>query len=187
MKLIETAGRTVSEMPYICLSHCWGPNLDQVAVTTKTTNLTERLHRVRAEELSRTFVEAIEIARNLQKLYIWIDALCICQDSLEDWRAVSANMASIYINAVFTLAASASKNSSEGLFRVRDPFITLRLVLAWHDLPDREILLAPPMITPCYDSGPLSTRGWCYQERKLPPRVVLGVRVLADAGVASLC
>jgi hypothetical protein len=113
MKLIETAGRTVSEMPYICLSHCWGPNLDQVAVTTKTTNLTERLHQVRAEELSRTFVEAIEIAPNLQKLYIWIDALRICQDSLEDWRAVSANMASIYINAVFTLAASASKNSSK--------------------------------------------------------------------------
>jgi hypothetical protein len=28
------------------------------------------------------------------------------------------------------------------------------------------------MITPCYDSGPLSTRGWCYQERKLLPRVL---------------
>ena len=51
--------------------------------------------------------------------YLRIDSLCIVQESDDDKGREIPEMASIYGNAVFNIAASAAADATEGLFRER--------------------------------------------------------------------
>jgi len=48
--------------------------------------------------------------------YVWIDSLCIIQDSREDWFKEAAQMANVYSNAQVTIAATSSTGSADSLF-----------------------------------------------------------------------
>jgi hypothetical protein len=56
--------------------------------------------------LPRTLQDAVMIARFRDFEYIWIDCLCILQDSIEDLGREAARMADIYSIAVLYIAAS---------------------------------------------------------------------------------
>ena len=105
-------------MQYIALSHVWG---DVDFLTLKK----ENQHRLRLgitiERLTKAFQEAIITAAFLGYSFLWIDSLCIIQDSNEDWDRESVTMCDIYKNAAFTIVASAARNGKEGLFRPQDP------------------------------------------------------------------
>jgi hypothetical protein len=73
--LLCTKGETGD---YIALSHCWG---SAQTLTTTTTNLEERQNGIVWQALPKTFRDAIRVTRELGFDYIWIDSLCILQDS----------------------------------------------------------------------------------------------------------
>jgi hypothetical protein len=60
------------------------------------------------ESLPALFQDAVVATRNLGIPYLWIDSICIIQDSKQDWEAESAKMGSVYRNAYVTIAASVS-------------------------------------------------------------------------------
>jgi hypothetical protein len=62
------------------------------------------------------FHDACIATRKLGYQYLWIDSLCIIQDSKEDWEIESAKMGDIYMRASLTLAAAAAKDSDGGMF-----------------------------------------------------------------------
>ena len=100
-------------LEYACLSHCWGGI--QPLRTTK--HFFKQFKQViRWEMLPRTFQDAITVARSLKIHYIWVDSLCIIQDSRDDWARECGQMAQIYQNAVVTLAAMGASNSTKGCF-----------------------------------------------------------------------
>jgi hypothetical protein len=72
--------------PWLALSHCWG--LEQSFTTTSST-LDFFTKGILMSDLPQTFKDAIWITRRLGYQYIWIDSLCIIQDSAEDWEAES--------------------------------------------------------------------------------------------------
>jgi Heterokaryon incompatibility protein (HET) len=120
-------------MCYTTLSRCWG--LKQSLVLKKSTS--SRLQRgFPVEELPKTFREAVQLTQQLGVHYIWIDALCIFQDSGEDWRMEAATMSEVYSNSFLNIAASTAKDNDTGLFSAQHalspmPFRTevdLRLV-----------------------------------------------------------
>lgn len=53
--------------------------------------------------------------------YLWVDSLCIIQDSTEDWLAESAVMGKAYENGIWYIATTASEDGKWGLYRTRDP------------------------------------------------------------------
>ncbi|PHH73281.1 hypothetical protein CDD80_3925 [Ophiocordyceps camponoti-rufipedis] len=57
------------------------------------------------------------MARQLQIPYLWIDSLCIVQDSKPDWLNESSKMGAIYRNSCLCIAASASANNKIGFLR----------------------------------------------------------------------
>lgn len=59
------------------------------------------------------------VVRYLDIGYIWIDCLCILQDSKADWEHEAAHMADIYSNAYLTIAASRAKHCGEGFLGTR--------------------------------------------------------------------
>lgn len=101
---------------YLALSYCWGSNANLVALRS---NLEQLRVSVPFEQLARTCQDAITITRYLGFRYIWIDSLCIIQDSRDDWEAESANMGYIYMKAFLCIAATAAPSSDVGIFQSR--------------------------------------------------------------------
>jgi hypothetical protein len=98
---------------YASLSHCWGK---LKIITLTTSNLAGFQHEIPLKELPKTFQEAIYVTRYLGLQYIWIDSLCILQDSSEDWAKESVQMADVYGAAEINIAATGAADGSGGCF-----------------------------------------------------------------------
>lgn len=68
---------------YLTLSHCWGT---KKFTTLQQGNLEAFCSEVPEHALSKTFKDAIKVARELRFRYLWIDSLCITQDDRGDWH-----------------------------------------------------------------------------------------------------
>lgn len=99
---------------YVCLSHCWGT---ANFLTTTRSNLAEHEESLALEKLALTFQDAISFTLRLGYRYLWIDSLCIIQDSVEDWREQGSKMADIYEGADVMLSAAANLASKNHLFK----------------------------------------------------------------------
>ena len=165
---------------YLALSHCWGLTMPPTATTTSST-ITERLQAIPVAGLSRTFADFISIARRMHIQYVWIDSLCIIQDSKEDWEKEAAQMASVYSNAYCTIAASSSANGNGGC-RVdpdSEPYGPVTLPFNETDKNGNSTIqrvrvfsLFGKPITSILQQDPLSSRGWTFQERELSNRIL---------------
>ncbi|KAI1147352.1 HET-domain-containing protein [Nemania diffusa] len=96
---------------YIALSHRWG---GQVSLQLKGDNFDEFKQAISFSRFPKTFQDAIKICRALAVDYIWIDSLCIVQDSKEDWDIAGSMMDQIYANSWLTIAADAAENGETG-------------------------------------------------------------------------
>lgn len=169
LRLVESAAVTG---PYATLSYCWGGA--KPPSTTKA-NLSTRLQDIPEDSLPVVFRQAIQLARMLDIPYIWIDSLCIIQDSVEDWEAESQRMYLYYRNGSINIAAATSENPdtsltkdleytwSSGSVHVHDPQGT-----PW-SINTRRL---PNLMGSSMDLGPLYTRAWTFQESLFAPRTI---------------
>lgn len=170
-----------SELPedskYITLSHCWGPHGPQSAGRLLQSNLDSLRVSVPPEIVPKTFADTFFIASSLGIDYVWIDSLCILQDSREDWNRNAAFMWAIYANSYLTVAATASSDPSQGLFRSRST-ATLSNGIVEVGAGNEKVRAGTYC---CYDEdewralvdkAPLNQRAWVLQERVISPRVV---------------
>ncbi|KAI1204180.1 HET-domain-containing protein [Annulohypoxylon truncatum] len=167
--------------PYIALSHCWG---GVVPIMTRTETLGKFKKGIPIESFPKTFQDAIFITRQLQCRYLWIDSLCIVQDSAEDWRDEASRMANVYGNAYITILATASLDSRGGLFHQHDPLDAKHVIKRTTEKGEAIIVEVRPALEhePYFASSPyglessvqapLLERSWCYQEYLLAPRVL---------------
>lgn len=195
--LVNTSGRAFEDMPYLTLSHCWGKRPNHAAKTTKG-NVKDRMVHLSTRELSKTILDALSITQYLGFRYIWIDTLCVVQNSAEDWEENCARMATIYANSACTISASASNDDNEGCLMPRDPNTTGWMGIEFpHPFPSDydlvsnriicnqqwpvhisaaalKVILHPNLSDPkqLVEAGPLSQRGWALQERCLSPRIL---------------
>jgi hypothetical protein len=88
---------------------------------TTSTTLSQFKTEIKWDDLPKTFHDAVTICRRLDVEYIWIDALCIIQDSEPDWQNQASKMASNFENVYFTIAATKAKDSSQGFFFRNQP------------------------------------------------------------------
>jgi hypothetical protein len=101
---------------WVALSYCWGGNSDFV-LTKKSYN--RMLHGVPVDEFPATIRDAIIITRALDIKYLWVDALCIFQDSKSDWEIEAPQMSAVYSNAALTVISAASSSAKIGIFHQR--------------------------------------------------------------------
>ena len=111
---------------YVTLSHRWGEAPQTLKLESDTLETFKKGLKLR--ELPQTFRDAIEFAARLHKIwYIWIDSLCIIQDSDNDWLKESALMHQVYSESYLNISATAAENSDEGIYWNRTP------KLLWED------------------------------------------------------
>ncbi|CEI59924.1 hypothetical protein FVEN_g8270 [Fusarium venenatum] len=172
IRLVATKVERKGIYCYATLSHCWG---DANILKLQSSTLDAFQQGISLSLLPKTFVEAIAVSRRFSIPYLWIDSLCIIQDSVADWRAEAASMEDVYSNSRLNIMATASRNSHEGLFRSRDPkHLALCIVESqWTDAAnDRFSIVQDEMWRTEMTNAPLNQRGWVLQERILPPRAL---------------
>lgn len=158
---------------YMTLSHCWG----SAQFLKLTTGSVEQLSMgIYLSSLPQTFQDAAKIAKRLGVQYLWIDSLCIFQDSVEDWQRESSMMGDVYKGALCNIAATASADSSGGCFRKREPRLlepcTITTGYTNHSNNEYHIRENDYLRNILHCRQPLFHRGWVVQERVLPPRVL---------------
>ncbi|KAL2060735.1 hypothetical protein VTL71DRAFT_9376 [Oculimacula yallundae] len=176
---------------YVALSHCWGG-----LVPIMTTNAT--IHdfvRKLPSEIPKTFADAIKVTRAMGQRYLWIDSLCILQDSGDDWEAEAAKMDQVYSQALFTIVADAAENSSSGFLGPHARTVRKSVALACELPPSTDDINTSPCRAiyarergdlafqlPYHDFYPDSPWGgdpWGFHQDKLPIRSKLSTRAWA--------
>jgi hypothetical protein len=149
---------------YVALSHCWGL---EPAITTTLATLHERQRKIPKSSMPASFRDAVIISKRLGVKYLWIDSLCIVQDSTDDWRTESAKMQDYYRNAYLTISALESPNSYHGILNARKK----KLVQLTSEV---NLYLRPQLRRQddVFREAVLNTRAWTLQERLLSTRVV---------------
>ncbi|KAK0732180.1 heterokaryon incompatibility protein-domain-containing protein [Lasiosphaeris hirsuta] len=102
---------------YVALSYCWGgtEELEYNPPLKATASTWSSLRTgIPVKDLPLTMHQATKICRRLGIPYIWIDALCILQDSVSDWESESRKMATIYSVAKLTIFAASSTSCHSG-------------------------------------------------------------------------
>ncbi|KAI1651710.1 HET-domain-containing protein [Daldinia loculata] len=166
-RLVQTQHLGLRE-PYLALSYCWGQGVRH-ATELNDGNFTSFLELIDENNLTTTHQECIAIARHLGIRYVWIDSLCIIQGNLEDWLYESGRMAEVYGNAVLTVIAGRAADSRTG-FRVNN----MEEVVPPCPIPFGEDLGSIYLWLPRNKrEGPVSTRGWCFQEKVLSRRTLV--------------
>ncbi|TFB05514.1 hypothetical protein CCMA1212_002423 [Trichoderma ghanense] len=178
LKLVETS----CPSPYVALSYVWGSA--PVFKTTRS-NISDLMQQqgLPVSSLPQSIRDAMSLAQELGFEHIWIDSICIIQDSGDDKAQQLRMMDSIYTRANLTIVAAAGSHANAGIpglqpgtrsrkqhqFRVSD---ALALV-ALH--PDTHRSAA---------ATTWNTRGWTYQELLLSKRCVYS---FPDGSVSFQC
>lgn len=183
---LVTTPDTHSDINYAALSYCWGPPEDALKQPRLLTSNIADLHtNISPAQLSPVMLDAITVCRDLRIPYIWIDALCIIQDSKTDWEQESQVMARVYESASLTICAMSSSSCllpflaprpSWSKYPYNSPSIPGGTFcfrpIPGYDNPD-------PTPNPILKTTPLdqdlaasrwSQRGWVFQEKAMSPR-----------------
>ncbi|CAG8973227.1 hypothetical protein HYALB_00006396 [Hymenoscyphus albidus] len=152
---------------YINLSYCWGK---EHFLTTRKENFDSHKQSMDVEDLPKTIADAVLVTRGLGFRYLWVDALCIIQDSLEDKMNEIGAMGDIYNDCTLTIAAVSASAVAEGFLKPK-PKLIANLPYHIGDMVG-EVELAHQKGVDLWQET-MYTRGWCLQEYLLSPRVLL--------------
>ena len=170
---------------YTALSYCWGKTTQTRLLECTLDEFKEK--GIVVSMLPKTIQDSIIATRKMGIKYLWIDALCIIQDSAEDKANEIVRMAGIYKNATITISAAATTDCGDGFLQdradvqlrldnsIRLPFLTTSdpntfAVIDWLYLcPEAQMGHKLKR----FDEEPINTRAWTYQESTLAPRLLI--------------
>lgn len=159
---------------YVALSYVWG---GIQSYRTLRSNVSAHLIHGGLEKvfhkLPKVIRDTIDLVRRLGFQYLWVDSLCIIQDSAKSWQLNAYNMDLIYGNAVFTVCAADGSNASTGLEAMDETMrVQRRDQYIYHCTEDVRLMVTrPPEMY--IKSSKWNTRAWTFQERLLSQRCLI--------------
>ena len=166
---------------YTTLSHCWGTvemyELREDQTDPQGNKLPGNKVQLMSEgveltKLPKNFQHAVQVTRQLNTRYIWIDSLCIVQKPFGEFKVEGQYMHQIYRYSYCNLAAAVSVDSRGGLFRERDPEQIIPVLFKAGSkssmLGSREWRILPgDLWEDQLLQNPLYKRGWVFQGKDM--------------------
>ena len=162
VRLVTAIGNTAT---YTSLSYCWGSSPQ---LRTTRCNVEAHKQGITFCSLPTTFQHAIVVTRKIGVKYLWIDSLCIIQDSEVDKTTECSKMDIYYRHSYLTISALGAAGSTDGFLNARPNIPQARLF-------ENDNLYLRPRTKPLpsiFKAAALSQRGWTLQERILSTRVL---------------
>lgn len=164
---------------YVALSHRWGNSAMHKSICLVQDNLEQWQRHMNLSKFPQTFQDAVKITRQLGIRYLWIDSLCIVQDSQKDWETECQKMEDVFSFAYLTLSATCSSGAKDGFiqpnslknFRGRFAY-PLEFVTESRESIGFYLCNAIDDFKRDVEEAELSTRGWVFQERALSRRTI---------------
>ncbi|KAJ4365485.1 hypothetical protein N0V95_000420 [Ascochyta clinopodiicola] len=162
-----TRGSGVAE--YATLSYVW----EETDITLTTDQLPKAQLGLQRHALPKPLESGIQAAQSLGYRYIWIDSLCVLQDSEDDKRSECAKMASVFRNAALTIVLdqigglTITETTTGVLPSVSANALTKNANKSGHRPSATAILPISDFATPGFG---WDTRAWALQERLLSRR-----------------
>ncbi|KAI0376402.1 HET-domain-containing protein [Hypomontagnella monticulosa] len=158
---------------YVTLSYRWGdkPLENTIRLLKTTCAWLGELNPI--GRLPKTFRDAMRIAHRFSIRYLWIDRLCIYQDSVEDWRREAGSVQDVYRNASFCISALSAEDDEGGCFFPRDPSLVAPTAVKLNgDDGTYRVDLEDITWNSTFQDEPLTKRAWVLQERLMAPRTI---------------
>ena len=183
LRVIDVVGnKVIPAVPgcrYFALSYVWG---ESALLPRRAAALKSNIAKLGEEgglatlDLPQTIQDAITLTERLGERYLWVDALCIVQDDLEDLQRQTAAMDSVLSGAALTIAAAAGDDSNHGLpgLRAGSGRKTRRKIRVTENL---------SLLGTAEDElrrSSWETRGWTFQERVLSRRMLFFTQSLVS-------
>ncbi|KAI8625113.1 HET-domain-containing protein [Xylariaceae sp. FL1651] len=168
----------IKDPQYVTLSHMWNDSLHHTLKLSRQTLESFKID-IPVSQISPIFLDAIQITRALGFWHIWIDALCIVQDSEKDWEREGRKMAAVYGRSACNICFSTPLSTRFAVARREPLSLTPCRIGSGFDGSTSGFILPPH--TGLYDGKPqpqdiwglpLFTRGWVFQEYLLCPRII---------------
>ena len=177
-KLVATSDySTTPAPPYVALSHRWGSEPEKI-FKLESSNESELMNLVPLEKLSRVFLDAIKFTRRVGIRYLWIDSLCIMQDSVSDWKAEAALISQVYANCVLNITADPTDSTVPGMFRERayEELCYMshheKTIIRQNFHQSYILTMSKNFFVGFNEARSLQRRAWVFQEHLLSPRTV---------------
>jgi hypothetical protein len=163
---------------YVALSYMWGKGK---RYTTDLSNIQTHqayggLEKV-FDRLPRVIQDTVRLVRVLGERYVWVDSLCIVQNSDRSWKLNAGVMDLVYGNAHLTICAADGEGASTGLQGITP---SLWMTPEKRDTPQHIAECAPNVrlmvshLAETYiERSKWNTRGWTFQERLLSKRCLI--------------
>lgn len=161
------------DKPYVTLSYCWGSKPLEKSLRLLRSTEAELQKPSSTNRLPRTLRDAVDIADNCGICYIWVDRLCIYQDSQEDWHREAGMMQDVYRNASFCISALGAADDEGGCFFPRDPSRVAPTIIEWKGTDEiYRADLEDSAWRTTFQNEPLLKRAWVLQERLMSRRTI---------------
>ncbi|KAJ4989084.1 tol protein [Stagonosporopsis vannaccii] len=149
--------RVVSAPPgckFVALSYVWGESISSGSEPGGSLPSWQLL--------PRTIQQCIQVTRDLDYRFLWIDRYCIRQDDSEDQRMQISQMGDIYAAAHLTVVAAAGQDPSYGLPGIFPTFRDLK----FEKLGNARIYVLPRIegLADAFYHSAWSKRAWTFQE-----------------------
>ena len=158
------------------LSHCWGGS---APLKTTLATISQWQRGIPFDLMPPTFRDAVSITRRLGIRHLWIDSLCIIQDSAEDWEFEAARMGNVYRYGLLNVAADTAPSCNGGIMSSRKDYLSsikIPLISEKHNMTSymfarsgrwdgfRDDIMGSDSM--------LNSRAWVLQESLLSPRTL---------------
>jgi hypothetical protein len=149
---------------YIALSYTWG-KIDPLVLKKDNEAELQKEGALKAyqSQLPLTIKDAINLCRMLGWTYLWVDSLCICQDTVDKHNQIQ-QMDRIYEEAFLTIIAAAGKDANAGLPGVSNPRDVHQRIISIGNISIANLI---PSLGASIASSFWESRGWTFQESLL--------------------
>ncbi|CAI0650764.1 unnamed protein product [Colletotrichum noveboracense] len=178
MAIVERRNVQLKSLNYMTLSYVWGKTPQKKMLFKANRNNLLKKDSLKGN-LSQTIEDACKFTKDMGTRFIWVDALCIIQDSDEDKAVQIGKMADIYANALLTIIAASGKDSHAGLPGIStdrkrmQKEITIRTSTSEEEISLLSTLSHTSSRFANFNSETTwSSRGWTLQERAVSRRSI---------------
>jgi hypothetical protein len=171
LKSLPIVDRTGRPEKFVALSYVWESG---ETYTTQKSNVSTHLAHGGLEsvlhKLPQVIQDTINLVQRLGLRYLWVDRLCIVQQSVRSWRLNAASMHLVYGQAYLTVCAADGPDARTGLLAMHPDRKSRQLIKTV--APGLKLLVSrPPEIV--LQGSKWNSRGWTFQERLLSRRCLI--------------